>query len=161
LCAGTTADGSEEHYISKKIADTILYKSEFAFMGMESDPTNETTFVICDGGATTTLTSSFENCADCKPRKVNINLAEGGVAMVTTHECMKTYYFRTRTGEFRSVTTRAFVTPGLRHDLLSVKGLNRQGYCVIQHSDPEVSGIHPVFNGQIDKSKSFAFMSEH
>ena len=153
LCAGTTADGSEEHYISKKIADTILYKSEFAFMGMESDPTNETTFVICDVGVTTTLTSSFENCADCKPRKVNINLAEGGVAMVTTHECMKTYYFRTRTGEFRSVTTRAFVTPGLRHDLLSVKGLN--------HPDPEESGIYPVFNGQIDKSKSFAFMSEH
>jgi hypothetical protein len=118
LCAGTTADGSEEHYISKKIADTILYKSEFAFMGMESDPTNETTFVICDGGATTTLTSSFENCADCKPRKVNINLAEGGVAMVTTHEAMKTFYLRTRTGEFRGITTKTFqvITPGLRHE---------------------------------------------
>ncbi len=35
LSAGTTANDSEEHTISKKIADTILYKSEFAFMGMD------------------------------------------------------------------------------------------------------------------------------
>ena len=39
LRAGTTDDDSVEHTISKKIADTILYKSEFAFMGMESGPT--------------------------------------------------------------------------------------------------------------------------
>jgi hypothetical protein len=45
LRAGTTDDDSEEHTISKKIADTILYKSEFAFMGMESGPTDETTYV--------------------------------------------------------------------------------------------------------------------
>ncbi len=70
----------------RKMAVAILYKSEFALMGMESDPTEEKTFIICDGGATPALTSSFENCTDCKPRKVNINLAEGGVAMVTTHE---------------------------------------------------------------------------
>jgi hypothetical protein len=71
--------------------DVILYKSEFAFMGMESDPTEEDIFIICDGRATTTmLTSSFENCTDCKPRKVNINLAEEGVAIVTTHEVIKT-----------------------------------------------------------------------
>jgi hypothetical protein len=120
LRAGTTASESEEHIISKKIACTILYKDEFAFIGMESDPTEESTFIICDGGATTTLTSSFENCTDCKPRQVNINLAEGGVAMVTTHEVTKTYYLRTRTGEFHGLTTKAFVTPGLRHDLLSV-----------------------------------------
>ncbi len=140
LRAGTTAGYSEEHIISKKIADATLYKFEFAFMGMESDPTEENTLIICNGGATTTLTSSFENCTDCKPRKININLAEGGVAMVTTHEVMKTYYLRTRTGEFCGLTTKAFVTPGLRHDLLSVEGLNRQGYCVVQHSDPVESG---------------------
>ncbi len=81
--------------------------------------------------------------------------------MVTTHEAMKTFYFRTRTGEFRGITTKTFITPGLRHDLLSVKALNRQGFCVIEHPDPDESGIYPVINGQIDKSKSFAFMSEH
>ena len=161
LRAGTTADDNEEVIISKKLADAIRYKCEFAFMGMESDPTNETPYVICDGGATSTLSSSFENCIDCRPKQVKINLAEGGVAMVTTHEAMKTYYFRTRTGEIRGVTTKTYITPGLRHDLLSVKALNRQGYCVIQHPDHEESGIYPIIEGKIDKSKSFAFMSEH
>ena len=32
--------------------------------------------------------------------------------MVTTHEAMKTYYFRTRTGEIRGVTTKTYITPG-------------------------------------------------
>ena len=81
--------------------------------------------------------------------------------MVTTHETMKTYYLRTRTGEIRGVTTKTYITPGLCHDLLSVKALNRQGYCVIQHPDSEESGIYPIIEGKIDKSKSFAFMSEH
>ena len=71
------------------------------------------------------------------------------------------YYLRTRTGEIRGVTTKTYITPGLRHDLLSVKALNRQGYCVIQHPDHEESGIYPIIEGKIDKSKSFAFMSEH
>ncbi len=56
---------------------------------------------------------------------------------------------------------KGFITLGLRHDLLSVKALNCQGYCVIHHPDPDESGINPVINGQIDKSKSFAFMGEH
>ncbi len=66
LRARTTAYDSEEHTILKKIADPIQYKSELllVFMGMKSDPTDETTYVICDGGATSTLSSSFENCTD-------------------------------------------------------------------------------------------------
>jgi hypothetical protein len=44
---------------------------------------------------------------------------------------------------------------------MSVKSLNRQGYREIHDQDPEESGIYPIFNGKIDKSKSFAFMSEH
>jgi hypothetical protein len=50
LLAGTTVDDSDEHTILKKITDTIQYKSEVAFMGMESDQANETTHVICDRG---------------------------------------------------------------------------------------------------------------
>ncbi len=59
--------------------------------------------------------------------------------------------------------TKAFIVPSLRSELLviSVKSLNRQGYRVIHDSDPEESGIYPIFDGKIDKSKSFAFMSEH
>ena len=88
-------------------------------------------------------------------------MAEGGIAMVTTHVCLKTNYFRSRTGEIRAVTTQAFVVPSLRTDLLSVKSLNFQGYCVIHHPDPEESGLFPLIEGKMDKSKSFAFMSEH
>ena len=161
LCAGSTDDDSVEYTISAKLARAVMAQGEFAFVGNESVPNNETSYVIVDGGATTTLTSSFENCTDIKPKKVNINLAEGGVAMVTTHVCLKTNYFRSRTGEFRAVTTQAFVVPSLRTDLLSVKSLNFQGYCVVHHPDPEESGLFPLIEGKMDKSKSFAFMSEH
>ena len=43
--------------------------------------------------------------------------------METTHECLKTYYVRTQTGEIRPITTKAFVCPKLGTDILSVKGL--------------------------------------
>ena len=51
--------------------------------------------------------------------------------------------------------------PGLKHDLLSVKGLNKAGYAVNHHPDPEQSGVYAVRNNKIDKSKSFPFMGEH
>jgi hypothetical protein len=116
-------DDSEEHIISEKLARAVMAQGEFALVGNESVPNNETPYVIVDGGATTTLASSFENCTDINPKKVNINLAEGGIAMVTTHVCLKTNYLRSRTGEIRAVTTQAFVMPSLRTDLLSVKSL--------------------------------------
>ncbi len=81
--------------------------------------------------------------------------------MQTTHVCMKTYYVRLRTGEIRLITTKAFICPTLRTDLLSVKGLNFQGYSIIHHPDPEESGVFPLIKGKTDKSQSFAFMSEH
>jgi hypothetical protein len=49
----------------------------------------------------------------------------------------------------------------LKHDILSVKGLNNAGYSVHHHPDPEQSGVYAVFNNNIDKSKSSPFMSEH
>jgi hypothetical protein len=74
---------------------------------------------------------------------------------------MKTYYVRSRTGEIRLITTKAFICPTLRTDLLSVKGLNFQGYSIIHHPDPEESGVFPLIKGKTDKSQSFAFMSKH
>ena len=59
------------------------------------------------------------------------------MVMETTHMCMKTYYVRTRTGEIRPITTKAFICPKLRTDLLSVKGPNFQGYSVVHHPDPD------------------------
>ncbi len=80
--------------------------------------------------------------------------------MTTTHVCMKTYYVKSRTGEIRPLT-KAFIVPSLRADLICVKSLNRQGYRIIHDPDPEESEIYPIFDGKIDQSKSFAFMSEN
>jgi hypothetical protein len=74
---------------------------------------------------------------------------------------MKTYYVKSGTREIHPITTKAFIFPSLRSDPISVKTLNRQRYRVVHDPDPEESGIYPIFNGKIDKSKSFAFMSEH
>ena len=57
--------------------------------------------------------------------------------METTHMCMQTFYVRTRTGEIRPITTKAFMCPKLGTDLLSVKGLNFQGYSGVHHPDQE------------------------
>ena len=136
---------------------------EFAAVGSETDRNYEpeSKLIICDGGCTTTLTSSFENCADCQPRIAKIKTAEGGMVMETTHMCMKTYYVRTWTGEIRLITTKACICPKLKTDLLSVKSLLFQGYSVVHHPDTDESGIFPIIDWKTDKSQSFAFMSEH
>ena len=96
-------DGLTDIIISEKLSRAITKNYEFAAVGSETDPNNdpESKLIICAGGCTTTLTSSFENCADCQPRIAKIKTAEGGMVMETTHMCMKTYYVRTRTGEPR------------------------------------------------------------
>ena len=65
---------------------------------------------------------------------------------------MKTYYVKSRTGEIRPLTTKAYIVSSLRADLISVKSLNHQGYRVVHDPDPEESGIYPIFDGKIDKS---------
>ena len=76
--------------------------------------------------------------------------------MKTSHLCYKTYFVKDRLGEIRPIIVKAYVVPGLKYDLLSVKGLNRAGYVVNHHPDPEQSGVFAVINNKIDKSKSFA-----
>ena len=117
--------------------------------------------LICDGGATCTLTKSLENCTLCKPKVVDIQAAHGATIMRTTRLCFKTYFVKDRLGEIRPIIVKAYVVPGLKYDLLSVKGLNRAGYAVSHHPDPEQSGAYAVINNKIEKSKSFAFISEH
>ena len=54
--------------------------------------------LICDGGATCTLTKSLENCTLCKPKVVEIQTAHGATIMRTTHLCYKTYFVKDRLG---------------------------------------------------------------
>jgi hypothetical protein len=117
--------------------------------------------LICDGGATSTLTKSLENSTLIKQKVVEIQTAHDGTQMSSTHRCLTTYYVRDRLGEIRPIVVKAYVIPGLKHDLLSVKGLNQSGYRVINDEDEEESGVFAVIDKKIDKAKSFPFMSEH
>ena len=49
--------------------------------------------LICDGGATCTLTKSLKKCTLCKPKVVEVQTAHGAAIMRTTHLCY-TYFVR-------------------------------------------------------------------
>ncbi len=88
--------------ISEITASAIKGKAEFAFLREEFILTEEIKPVICNGGATSTLSSLHR----LSTQTVEIMTAEVGVIMVTTHVCMKTYYVKSRTGEIRPIVTR-------------------------------------------------------
>ena len=131
------------------------------FAGMANPPDNELEDLICDCGATSTLTSSLINCTGCEEKVVVIHLAQDGATMKSSHVCMKTYYVKDRTGEIRPITTKAYYVKSLEHDLLGGRALTKEGYCVILDKDPEIAGIYPMNkNGEINREKSFPFISE-
>ncbi len=76
LCEETVNDEDEDIVISEKLARAMNWEGEFAFVGEELISTGEFTAVICDGGATSTASSSFENCTDCQPKTVEIKTAD-------------------------------------------------------------------------------------
>ena len=154
ICNGKS--GTEIITIPEHIAATIFGEQECAFVGRESDSdSTEPEALCCDGGATSSLSSSFNNCAEISERVVPIQTAQGGTVMLTTHVCLKTYFVRDRTGELRTLTTKKYIVKNLKHDLLSGKALNRAGYRVIYDQDPEESGVYAVLDGKICESRSF------
>ncbi len=80
--------------------------------------------------------------------------------MSISHLCLKAYCVRDRLGKIRPIVVKAYVVQGLKHDLLSVKGLSKVGYREIPDEGAKESGVFTVINKKIDKSKSFTFMSE-
>ena len=81
--------------IPEHIAATIFDKNECAFVGRESESdSTEPEALCCDGGATSSLSSSFLNCSEISERAVPIQTAQGGTVMMTTHVCIKTYFVR-------------------------------------------------------------------
>ena len=153
VCKGKA--GNEIITIPEGIADLICDKKECAFVGRESELAKaEPEALCCDGGATSSLSSSFLNCSEVTERVVPIQTAQGGTVMLTTHVCLKTYFVRDRTGELRPITTKTYIVKNLKHDLLSGKGLNKAGYRIILDEDPEESGIFAVQpDGKVCTSK--------
>jgi hypothetical protein len=68
LCKDTVNDEDKDIVISEKAARAIKGEAEFAFLREELASTEEIKTVICDGGATSTLSSWFENFTDCQPK---------------------------------------------------------------------------------------------
>ena len=72
--------------------------------------------------------------------------------MMTTHVCFKTYFVSDRTVELRQLTTKTFTVKNFKHDLLSGKSLNKAGYMVVYHPDPEELGLYAVLEGKTSLS---------
>jgi hypothetical protein len=164
ICKGVSGDEIIE--ISDYVTNVIFYEKEYAFVGRESELNSAEPEALCyDGGATSSLSSSFWNCTDIKERVVPIQTAQGGTVMMTSHVCLKTCFVRDRTGELRPFTTKTYieVVKNLKRDLLSGKSLNKAGYRIILDEDPEVAGVtvFAVNDGKICQHRSFPFMSEH
>jgi hypothetical protein len=68
LCDYIVDDENKDIVISEIATRAITGKAEFAFLGEEFTSTEEIKLVTCDGGATSTLSSSFENGKDCQQR---------------------------------------------------------------------------------------------
>ena len=83
-------DTDEEIVISESTMNIIMDRSESAFVCTRI--LAEEDALICDGGATSTLTKSLENCTLVKQKVVEIQTAHCGTQMSTTHRCLKTYY---------------------------------------------------------------------
>ncbi len=150
----------EKIYIPEGVEQYVLNDVKFAGVSTSTIKCGDDALII-DGGAISTLTKSFENCTLIRPKVVAIQTAGGATSIYTTHICLKTYFFRDRTGTIRPIVVKAYIVPALLHDLLSVKGLNKSGYRVIHDEDDMESGVYAVINRKINTAKSFAFMSEH
>ncbi len=101
---------------------------ECAYVGRESEVESaEPEALCCDGGATSSLSSSLMNGSDVQERVVAIQTAQGCTVLLTSHVCLKTYFVGDRTGELRPITTKTYIVKNLKRDLLSGKALNRAG----------------------------------
>ena len=117
--------------------------------------------VVVDSGSTMTLTSGPLNCRECKPVKTRIQLAKKGETMQAEYKCIKTYYFRDRSGTLQKVELPAYIVPELQTDLIGCKNLTKEGYRIILDDDSRVSGIYPKGpDGEIDISLSFEFRDD-
>jgi hypothetical protein len=77
-------DTDEEISILEWTMNIIMARSESGFVSTRILADMEDA-LICDGGATSTLTKSLENCTLVKQKVVEIQTAHGGTQMDTTH----------------------------------------------------------------------------
>ncbi len=103
--------------IPTETANYIIGRAHSAFVSTRS-VVDMKDALICDGGATCTLTKTLENCTQCRQKVVEIQTVQGATIMSTIHLCLKTYYVRDWLEEIRPSVAKAYVVPGLKYDLL-------------------------------------------
>ena len=94
--------------------------------------------MICDGGATCILRKSLEDCSLCKPKVEAIQTAHGSTSMNSTHLCYKTYYVCDSLGEVRPIIVKAYVVPGLKNELESVKVTSKSKFIIFGSTAREI-----------------------
>jgi len=129
----------------------LIYKDGDNLLSLVQD-------AVVDSGSTMTITGTPINCRDCKPVKVQIQLAKKGETMTASYICKKTYYVRNRSGELQKIELSAYIVSDIRTDIIGCKILTDQGFRIILDRDPKISGVYPRGeNGEYDISESFAF----
>jgi hypothetical protein len=90
-------DTDEAIFIPEPTVNIVTDRAQSAFASTRSIAALEDA-LICDCGATSTLTRSLENCAHVRPKVVAIQTAHGAT-FLSTSTCLKTYYIRDRLSE--------------------------------------------------------------
>ncbi len=90
-------EDNETIYIPERTAQYVFEGKQFAFAATTSVHGDDE--LVVDGGATSTLTESFDNCTQIRPKVVAIQTASGSTAINTLHVCLKTYFAMDRTGQ--------------------------------------------------------------
>ncbi len=138
-------------------SDQIFPRMEFAGMANENSDdiakSNEPEMPILDCGATSTLINWMFIMTDLEERNVTIQLASGNATLQASHYGTKTYYAHDLTGTAWPIRTKAYYVKGFRKDLLGGKALIKQQYRVILDEDPDVAGVYPKTNGEIDLNR--------
>ena len=82
--------------IPERSAQYVFEGKQFAFAAITSVHGDDA--LVVDGGATSTLTKSFDNCTQIRPKVVAIQTASGAMAIYTSHVCSKTHFAIDRLG---------------------------------------------------------------
>ena len=92
---------------------------------------------------------------------VRVEMVENGTSMKDTHDCVRTYFLKNRSGEVVSLTIPALYVKSVNQDLMSGKAYNKTGVRTILKEDPDISGLYPLDKGkQQHLEESIPFISE-
>ncbi len=64
--------------------------------------------LIVNGGTSSALTKSFENCTQIRPKAVAIQTAGGATSNIILTSVSKTYIVRDQTGMMRPIVVKAY-----------------------------------------------------